>query len=62
MLEALDYNVMTLEKSVIEDYCNDFFGESRTPESVLEAMSRLPSFPQTVITEATGEVLSLMFL
>ena len=62
VLEASDYNVMTLHKSVIEDRCKDFFGESRTPESVLKAMSRLPSFPQTVITEAKDEVLSLMFL
>ncbi|KAF8743583.1 hypothetical protein AX14_002129, partial [Amanita brunnescens Koide BX004] len=61
MLEA-GYDVMTLKKSVIEDHCRDFFGESRTPESVLEAMSRLPSFPQTFITEAKDGVLSLMFL
>ena len=58
ILEASDYDIVIVEESVIED----FFGESRTLESILEAMSRLPSFPQTVITEATDEVLSLMFL
>ncbi|KAF8734709.1 hypothetical protein AX14_003093 [Amanita brunnescens Koide BX004] len=60
MWEASDYK--TLEKSVIEDRCKDFFEKSRSPESVLEAMSRLPSFPQTVITEVTDDALSLMFL